>query len=210
MLKLHGFAISNYYNAVKHAMLYKGLEFEEVYVQPSQTPEMLEISPMGKVPVLETEYGMLTEANIIMEYLDEAYPEKPLYPSDPFAKAKVKQLLKTVELYIEGPAHELVPALMGMELPDYKKENASTVLNRGLPALQRLAVFAPYVCGKEISAADIFVYHAIKLSKTLGKVVLKRNIVDEVEGLAALMQLIDETDIAKKVIADNKAALTKF
>lgn len=210
MLKLHGFAISNYYNAVKHAMLYKGLEFEEVYVQPNQSPEMLEKSPMGKVPVLETEHGTLTEANIIMEYLDEVYPEKPLYPSDPFAKAKVKQLLKTVELYIEGPAHELVPALMGMELPDYKKVNANTVLNRGLPALQRLAVFGPYICGKELSAADIFVYHAIKLSKTLSKVVLKRSIVDEVEGLAAFMRLIDETDIAKKVIADNKAALSKF
>ncbi|MBL4606346.1 MAG: glutathione S-transferase family protein [Pseudomonadales bacterium] len=210
MLKLHGFAISNYYNAVKHALLYKGLEFEEVYVRPNQSAEMLEKSPMGKVPFLETEQGILTEANIIMEYLDEAYPENPLYPSDPFAKAKVKQLLKTVELYVEGPAHELVPALMGMELPEDKKENANTVLNRGLPAFQRLAVFDPYVCGKTFSAADIFVYHAIKLSKTLGKVVLKRNIVEEVEGLAELMHLLDETDIAKKVIAENKAALTKL
>ena len=210
MLKLHGFAISNYYNAVKHAMLYKGLEFEEVYVQPNQSPEMLQKSPMGKVPILETKHGMLTEANIIFEYLDEVYPEKPLYPTEPFEKAKVKQLFKTVELYIEGPAHELVPALMGMELPDYKKENANTLLNRGLPALQRLAVFNPYLCGKEICAADIFSYHAIKLSKTLGKVVLNRNIVEEVEGLAEFMSAIDETDIAKKVIADNKAALRKL
>lgn len=210
MLKLHGTAISNYYNVVKHALLIKEIPFEEVAARPNQSPEMLAQSPMGKVPFLETEQGILTEANIILEYLDEVYPSKPLYPAEAFAKAKVKQLLKTVELYVEAPAHELVPALMGMELSEHTKETANTQLNRGLPALQRLAVFDPYTCGTELSAADIFTYYAIKLAKTAGKVVLKRNIVAEVEGLATLMELIDETDIAQKVIADNKAALKSF
>ena len=210
MLKLHGFAISNYYNVVKHALLYKGIAFEEVFVRPDQSPELLAKSPMGKVPFLETEHGIITEANIILEYLDEAYPETPLYPADAFNKSKVKQLLKSVELYVEDPAHSLVPALMGMELSESKKEEANLRLDKGLPAFQQLASFSPYAYGDTLTAADIFIYYAIKLAKTAGKVVLKRDIVSEVEGLGNLMALLDKTEIAQQVIADNKAALKSF
>ncbi|MBV1870826.1 MAG: glutathione S-transferase family protein [Gammaproteobacteria bacterium] len=99
---------------------------------------------------------------------------------------------------------------MGMELPESKKEEANIQLNRGLPAFQRLASFSPYACGDTLTAADIFIYHAIKLAKTASKVVLQRNIIAEVEGLEGLMSLLDDTDIAQKVIADNKAALKGF
>jgi len=210
MLKLHGFAVSNYYNIVKHAMLYKGLAFEEVQASPGQSPELLAMSPMGKVPFLETEHGFLTEANVIIEYLDEIHPETPLYPTDAFQEAKVKQLLKSVELYVEDPAHSLVPALMGMALPDHKKEEASLRLDKGLPAFQRLATFSPYACGDTLTAADLFIYYSIKLAKTASKVVLKRDVIAEVEGLGELMTLIDGTEIAQRVIADNKAALKSF
>ena len=208
MLKLHGYPVSNYYNMVKHALLVKGIDFEAVDARPDQAPEMLAKSPMGKVPFIETEQGILTEANIILEYLDEVYPDKPLYPADPFEKARVKQVLKTVELYIEAPAHTLVPELLGREkVSDETKKNASLMLSRGLPAFQQLATFSPYACGDSLTAADILIYYSIKLAKATGKVILKRDIVGEVEGLAALMSLIDDSEVAQKVVADNKAAL---
>ena len=54
MLKLYGFPVSNYYNMVKLALLEKALPFEEVPFVSGQTPQVLAISPRGKVPVLET------------------------------------------------------------------------------------------------------------------------------------------------------------
>ena len=98
VLKLYGFDVSNYYNMIKLAMDIKGIEYEAVVTYPNMTPEYLAISPMGKVPALETEQGVLVETNVIMEYLDEAYPEQPLYPRDPFAKSRVKELVKLIEL----------------------------------------------------------------------------------------------------------------
>lgn len=210
MLKLHGFAVSNYYNVVKHALLLKNIPFEEVLVRPNQSPEMLAKSPMGKVPFLECEQGTLTEANIILEYLDACYPATPLYPVEAFAQAKVKQLFKTVELYVEGPAHDLVPVLMGMEVSEQTKQDVNNRLNRGLPAFQRLAKFSPYASGNTLTAADLFIYYAIKLSKITTKVALQRDIVAEVKGLAEFMSLMDESPIAQQVIADNKAALKAF
>ena len=48
MLKLHGFAVSNYYNMVKLALLEKGLPFEEVLFVPNQTQQALAISPAAR------------------------------------------------------------------------------------------------------------------------------------------------------------------
>ena len=50
----------------------------------------------------------------------------------------------------------------------------------------------------------------MKLAKITSKVVFKRDIVAEVDGLAALMDIVGATDIAQKVIADNKAALKAY
>ncbi len=66
MLRLHGFSSSNYYNAVKLALLEKGLEFDEVLTYTGadehHQPEYLEKSPLGKVPCLETDDGFISES----------------------------------------------------------------------------------------------------------------------------------------------------
>ena len=68
MLKLYGFAVSNYYNMVKLALLEKGLPFEEVRFYPTQSPESLAISPRGKVPVLEVKQGFINETSVILAF----------------------------------------------------------------------------------------------------------------------------------------------
>ena len=88
MFKLHGSPISNYYNMVKLALLEKGLAFDEVGRMPSQDEDFLAISPLGKIPVLEVKEGFLTETVAIVEFLEDVYPEIPLYPADPFARSK--------------------------------------------------------------------------------------------------------------------------
>lgn len=207
MLKLHGFAVSNYYNIVKHAMLIKGIAFEEVFAPPSQEPEMLALSPMGKVPFLETESGILTEASVILEYLEEAYPEVPLYPADAFERARVKQIIKTIELYIESPAHDLIGFLFGREVSDLTKENSATMLDRGIPALNRLATISPYLFGDTLTAADIFALYAFKLANNATKVTYGRDVVAEVPGLKGMMDLLEEREDTQKVLDENRAAL---
>ena len=46
----------------------------------------------GKVPFLRTEQGALCESQVIVDYLEAAYPAVPLLPADPFAAAKVREL----------------------------------------------------------------------------------------------------------------------
>uniref|UniRef100_A0A8C6XVM1 Glutathione S-transferase omega n=1 Tax=Naja naja TaxID=35670 RepID=A0A8C6XVM1_NAJNA len=74
----------------------KGINHEIVNINLKNKPEwFFEKSPFGMVPVLETSKGQLIyESPITCEYLDEAYPEKKLYPADPYEKAYQKMLLE--------------------------------------------------------------------------------------------------------------------
>ena len=98
MIKLYGVTISNYYNTAKLALVEKGLAFEEVSMMPSQEPDVLAASPMGKVPYIECEGRTLSETNVIFDYLEDIQPQPALYPADPWARAKAKEIIRTVEL----------------------------------------------------------------------------------------------------------------
>ena len=69
---------------VRIALAEKGLEHEVVAVDLSDRPAWLyEKNPLGKVPVLEEDGLVLPESVVIMEYLEERYPEPALLPADP-------------------------------------------------------------------------------------------------------------------------------
>ena len=102
MIRLCGFRISNYHNKVRIALLEKGVAFEEdENVRPSQKDEYVAKSPMGKVPYLEVDGVRLRESSVILEYLEEAFPQKPLLPRDPIERARVRELVIFIELHLE-------------------------------------------------------------------------------------------------------------
>src|SRR6185437_11467109 len=69
----------------------KDVEYETVTIDLSSRPDWLyEKNPIGKVPVLEEDAFLLPESDVIMEYLDERYPEPALLPADPAARALVR------------------------------------------------------------------------------------------------------------------------
>lgn len=69
--------------------------YDIVNVNLTHKPEwLIEKSPLNKVPCIELEGGeTVYESLIIADYLDEAYPQNKLYPSNPLAKAKDKLLI---------------------------------------------------------------------------------------------------------------------
>ena len=154
MLKLCGFAASNYYNKVKIALLEKEVAFEEELVWVGGIDKSL--SPLGKVPYLLTEQGAISESNVILEYLEEQYPHKSLLPTDPYQRAKVREVVIHFELYIELVARALFPeALFGGKVSDETKEKVKKQLDRNIIAFSRLVKFdQPYLVSKEMSFAD--------------------------------------------------------
>ncbi len=73
---------------VRIVLAEKGVPYEPIEIDLSNRPSWLyEKNPAGKVPVLEEDTLVLPESVVIMEYLEERYPEPALLPSDPAQRA---------------------------------------------------------------------------------------------------------------------------
>lgn len=155
MLTLCGFAVSNYYNKVKLALLEKGVPFHEHEVFSGASPALLAKSPLGKIPYLETEDGVLAESQVMMDYIEARYPQPALIPADPYGAAKVRELLTFLELHVELVARELYgEAFFGGKLADADKERIGAKLKKNVAAFAQLAKFSPYVAGDTFTMAD--------------------------------------------------------
>jgi glutathione S-transferase len=91
MLTLYDADRCPYCARVRIALAEKDVEYEAVVIDLSDRPAWLyEKNPLGKVPVLEEDAFVLPESAVIMEYLEERYPEPPLLPKDPADRAIVR------------------------------------------------------------------------------------------------------------------------
>ena len=208
MLKLHGMPVSNYYNMVKHCLLEKGMEFEEVSAAPSQEDAYLAKSPMGKIPCLETDSGFLAETTVILDYLEEIHPLPAMYPADPWARAKTREIMRIVEHYIEAPSHRLVGhVLFNAPLSQSARDEIRPAVEKGLAALGRVARFKPYIAGTQLTNADIFSYHSLGLARRMLQSVYQWEIASEVPGLSAWLKLISESPHARAILAAQQQAM---
>lgn len=210
MIKLHGFAVSNYYNMVKFALLEKSIAFEEVAAMPSQEADYKAKSPMGKVPCIETAQGFLSETSAILDYLDAITPNPPLVPKDPFAAAKVREMTKALELYIELQARRHYPEIFfGEGRNATAVTEAKPIIEKGLAALKQLGKFKPYLAG-EFSYADIVAAHTFIYAAPVCQAVYGWDIVAEVPGLKGAIEAANARPAGAKVMADQQAALQAF
>lgn len=203
MLTLCGFAVSNYYNKVKLALLEKGVPFVEQEAYPGASPALLAKSPLGKIPYLETEDGVLAESQVIMDYIEARYPQPALIPADPFAAAKVRELLTFLELHIELVARELYgEAFFGGKTPDDYKERIGAKLKKNVAAFAQLAKFSPYVAGDTFTMADCAAIFHLRLAsaasvKVLGEDVLAGLPVKDYLARMAQMPNLQAVDAAR-------------
>jgi glutathione S-transferase len=76
---------------VRIVLAEKGVEYETVQIDLSDRPGWIyEKNPLGKVPVIEEDTFVLPESEMIMEYLEERYPEPALLPADAADRALVR------------------------------------------------------------------------------------------------------------------------
>lgn len=211
MIKLHGTPISNYYNTVKLALVEKQIEFEEVNVFPGRDPAVLAASPMGKVPWIDIDGAPLTETNVIFDYLEDTHPEPALYPSDPYARAKTRELIRTVELYLDAPARRHIAAVyFGKPVDDVAFKQVRPQLEFGLEALGRLAKFSPFIAGDSFTFADIAAYFQLGFTNLHTQAIYDWDITTSVPGLGDYLAMLRERPSVAAVDGVMQAAMAKM
>lgn len=211
MITLHGFAASNYYNLVKHVLLYKQLPFQEDLIYGGSS-ELLSISPVGKVPVITTNEGLhISESSVICDFIEESYPQTPLYPENAGERAVVRQIMKIAELYFELPSRRFIPyAFTGKEAPEALKTEVRQVLKRGVDALRTLSQFTPWIAGENLTMADIYVYYVNSIVSKFGTSQLDWDVLADIPGMKEWNEIMSQTDIAQRIEADRLANFPEF
>ncbi len=204
-LQLCGFSASNYYNKIKLQLLEKGAPFEEVLAWTGMAdPKVVSASPLGKVPFLNTPQGPLCESIACAEYIEAAYPQCPLLPADPYAAAKVRELILFLELHLELVARELYgEAFFGGKASDAAKERCRKLLLKGAAGFAQLAKFSPYIAGDAFTLADCAAIVHLPLVSSTSKLIFGE------DHLAALpvrdyLKRMSERATVQKVTVDRK------
>jgi glutathione S-transferase len=180
LLRLHGYAVSNYFNIAHAALIECGARFELVERRASRDEAFLALSPMGKIPVLETPRGWLAETVAILEYLEDLHGPTGLYPADPFLRARARQLINVVQVYVEVPVRTLFPGVfMGGENGAEAVAAVRAALDRSTAALQRLAQPHPYLLGDAIGYADLFAFYCLDIAERISLFVYGRSLLAE-------------------------------
>jgi len=208
MLKLCGFRISNYHNKVRLALLEKGVPHEEdPGCLPSQKDDWVGRSPMGKVPILEVDGTTLSESEVICEYLEDAFPQKPLLPKDPIARARVRELVTHLELHMELVARRLYGAVFfGGKVSDETREQVQKDLAKGVRTLQRLAKFDPFIAGKELTLADCTAFVHLPIVSLATKLAYGADALEGIAQLKPYLKMLGERPAFARVTEDRKAA----
>ena len=208
MLTLCGFAASNYYNKVKFALLEKGVPFEEELAWVGKTDELC--SPLGKVPYLKTDQGPLCESAVIMEYIEQTYPQNPLLPADPFAAAKVRELVTFLELHLELVARNLYPeAFFGGKVSDNTKEKTGAQLEKNIAALSRLTQFSPFMAGDTLTLADCAAVVHLPLISSTTKIIYGRDFLADLPVRYYMLRM-NERATLQQINADRKASTERM
>jgi glutathione S-transferase len=207
MITLCGFPISNYYNTVKLALLEKGVPFEEERVMTGSKDEaVLAASPLGTIPFIRTPPGALCESQVIVDWIEAAYPNPPLVPAEPFAAAKVRELATFIDLHLELVSRELyAQAFFGGTVSEGTQARVRKQLERHIPAFKRLASFSPYVAGDSFTLADCSAWVSLPLVGMATKTVYGEDLL-AAQGVdwKAYVKLVGERPSAQRVAADRK------
>jgi len=129
---------------VRIVLAEKGLGYETVIVDLDERPAWIYgKNPLGKVPVLEEDDLVLPESAVIMEYLEERYPEPPLWPADPAERAAGRLLVQRFD-QLSRPYYALRRG----------DEEARSQVHERLIDLDSLLTTNPFLTGPQFGLAD--------------------------------------------------------
>lgn len=146
MITLYNAARCPYAARARIVLAEKGIEVETVEIDLSDRPAWLyEKNPTGRVPVVEEDGGdPVPESVVIMEFLEERYPEPALLPSDPADRAAVRLLIFR-DNELTGPYYALRRG----------EDGAAEQLDAALARFDVRLYEQDYLGGAEYSLADI-------------------------------------------------------
>ena len=152
---LYSLPISNYCGKVLHALRFKDLECE-ILPPPGGygSEEYKKRVPSGTIPALDHDGVILSESEVINEYLNEVFPEPNLLPGSAEQRAKIRMLCRLHDLKLEPIVRSLFPAMSPEKRDPEVVEKRFREMEQSLERLRGVIQLGPFLVGKAPSLAD--------------------------------------------------------
>ncbi|CAO3636974.1 unnamed protein product [Cunninghamella blakesleeana] len=153
-LTLYNNIICPYAQRVNLTLKELGVEYEEVYIDLANKPDWyVKVNPELKVPALKVDdHPSIAESLVLIELLNDLYPEKELLPNDPIKKAQGR-------FAIEFYSSKILPNLYGHIRNPNDKETYDNAINEAFKRFNELLLEqsseGPYFFGNKFSLVDI-------------------------------------------------------
>lgn len=202
-MKLH-YARGTVSTVVAIALHEAGISFDPVRLDFAAgdqiTPAHLAINPKGRVPVLETPAGVLTETGAILDYIADLAPHAGLRPADPYQAAKMREAM----YYIASTLHvNHAHKMRGHRWAD-QESSVRDMIAKSVQTMTDSAAYVedhilkgPHVLGETFSLADPYLYVACNWLDGDGV-----NVADYPRIVAFIEAMRGRASVAQ-VIADN-------
>jgi len=149
----------------------------------------------------------LRESSVILEYLEDAYPQKPLLPRDPLERARVREIVVFLELHMELVVRRMYGMLAGGKpVSDETRQRVEKDIAKGVRALKAVAKFDPFIAGKDLSIADCAAFVHLPLVTLVTRNFFSRDYLEDMPQVKPYLKMLGERPAFAKVNEDRRAA----
>lgn len=174
-MRLYTYFRSSASYRVRIALNLKGRAYESVSInllkREQSAPAYLAVNPQGRVPALDLGGTALHQSPAILEYLEEVYPEPPLLPPDPLARARVRAACALIACDIH-PMNNIgvlryIKRAFGQEQPAIDEWYRHWIVE-GFRALEQLIAPGPFAFGSSPTLADVYLVPQVYNARRFG------------------------------------------
>jgi glutathione S-transferase len=201
MMKLYTGDLSPYSAKVRmqiYAMGITNIEFE----LPTSffRGKLSEVSPIGRIPVLQLEDGIIPESEVIAEYLDDMYPDRSLLGDTPRVRADVRVISRIADTYLMNNIFMVIPQINRETRVDAIRDLLVGQINRGMGALEGHVGSGDFAVGDSLTRADCTLVPALWLCEETVPRLDVDNPILATEKVAAYWQKIQRNEFAAKIL----------
>lgn len=200
MIKLYSYFRSSCSYRVRIALNLKGIDYkiEPVHLVKDGgeqfSSNFMELNPSSKVPVLVHDDKALFQSVAIIEYLEETFPQKPLYPQDSFDKAQTRLLCEIINSDIQPLQNLAILKKLVKEFSSTDEQKIKwiqDIISLGFASYEKVLAqtAGQFSCGDQPTAADCFlipqVYNADRFKVDMSSFPLIKRISDFSKSIEA-------------------------
>lgn len=200
-MKLYTGDLSPYSAKVRMQIYAKGItDIEFTLPGEFRQGKFSEVSPIGRIPVLDLGDRIIPESEVISQYLEEVYPEPSLLGETPEARANVRLLSRIADIYLLNNIFMCLPQARRKTRNDGIRDMLVAQVVRGMGALEQHIGTGEFAAGDSLTIADCTLVPALFLCQNSMPNFDVDNPILAAPKVAAYWEKIQHNELGAKVL----------